>query len=250
MTNKAQKGCLVVHGLTGTPANMIHIAETLQASGYVVKAPLLAGHGVNLKTLGESTWQQWYESVLDAYQSLAREVDKIFFAGLSMGALLGLKLAADIGHSLKALVLLAPPFKLRPLFRWVVIPSVRYTPVRFFLKSTAKNFEKSVLDPEGRKIYRQNSLHRMPAPAVFECQDLQRHVAKQLPKITQSLLLIQGRQDHLADPHGLLEIRKKVSSNFVDIVLLDRSAHVVTMDYDREEVSKRVVEFFESFGNA
>lgn len=245
-----KKGCLVIHGLTGTPANMQTITETLQGRGYIVKNPLLKGHGVDLKTLTKSSWQDWYETVVKAHEELSKEADAIFFVGLSMGALLGLKLAIDIGHSLKGLALLGVPFIARPLLRYLVIPGVRYTPLRFFITSVAKNFEKSVLDPKGREVYRQNSLPRMPCRCVFQTQNLVKLIRKDLVKITQPLLLLHGHQDHLADPRGLLEIQCGVSSPIVEIVPLENSAHVITVDYEREKVANRVVEFFENIASA
>lgn len=224
---------------------MTSVVKALEANGFKVRAPLLAGHGVNLKILSETTWPEWYESLKDAYALLSKEAEEIYFVGISMGALLGLKLAADLGNSLKAAAILSPPFVVRPLFRFIVLPGVRYTPLRFFIRSVAKNFEKSVCDPEGREFYRRNSISRMPAAGAFSCQDLVGLLRRELHKIRQPLLLMQGRRDHLADPQGLLEIRRGVSSSKVDLVLLDRSAHVLTVDYDKEEAAKRVLEFFE-----
>lgn len=241
-----KKGCLIVHGLTGTPANMESVVLALKSRGYIVKAPLLAGHGGNLEMLMQTRWPDWYASVLAAWRDLSKQADEIYFVGLSMGALLGLKLAADLGNSLKAAAILAPPFVVRPIFRCVVLPGVRYTPLRFVIRSVAKNFEKSVCNAQGREFYRRNSIARMPASGVFSCQDLVRLLRKSdLKKIRQPLLLLQGRRDHLADPRGLLQIKKGVSSSKVDLVLLDRSAHVLTVDEEKEEVARRIIDFFE-----
>lgn len=239
------KACLVVHGLTGKPANMNSVAEALKAKGYLVKIPLLAGHGGDFKTLCQSTWEDWYASLRETYEALAAEADEIYFVGLSMGALLGLKLAVDVGPGLKAAAILAPPFMVRPIFRYLILPSVRYTPLRFFIRSVAKNFEKSVLDPEGRAIYKANSFQRMPSSCVFQTQNLVWLLKTELHKIRQPLLLMQGRKDHLADPRGLLEIKRGVASSKVEISLFDRSAHVVTVDYEKEAVAKKIIDFFE-----
>lgn len=242
----SRKGCLVIHGLTGTPANLECVTEALRQKGFLVKAPLLAGHGENLAQLSHTSWKDWYATVVENFESLRSEAGEIYFAGLSMGALLGLKLATDKGEAIKGLALLGIPFRVRPLFRCLVIPAVRYTPLRFFVRSVAKNFEKSVLDPEGRKQYRANSIARMPAHGVFETQKLKWIVEKDLSKITQPLLLIHGQKDHLADPKGLFEIKVKVSSALVDIVMLKNSAHVLTVDYEKKEAAQRVADFFAS----
>lgn len=244
------KGCLVIHGLSGMPANVEVVTELLRSKGYLVKAPLLAGHGDGLEILKKSTWPEWYATVRQAYEELRQETKQIYFVGLSMGALLGLKLAIDLDRGLKALALLAPPFEVRPLFRFLVIPGVRYTPLRFFIKSVAKNFEKSVLDPHGREQYRQNSLPRLPSKGVFQTQDLVRLIRKGLPQVHQPLLLILGHKDHLVDPCGLLEIQRKVSSKKIEMVLIEHSAHVLTCDYEREKIAQTVFSFFETVANA
>lgn len=239
-----KKGCLVIHGLTGTPANLAPVIKVLQERGFAIEAPLLKGHGNSLETLSRSRWRDWYGSVLESLETLSKKVDAVYFAGLSMGALLGLKLAIDQGERIKALALLGVPFLARPLFRFIVIPGVRYTPLRLFIRSVAKNFEKSVLDPEGREEYRAHSLARMPGPGVYETQKLKKTVARDLKKITQPLLLLHGVKDHIADPKGIFQIRKQVSSQMVDIVLLKNSAHVLTMDHERWEAARRVGDFF------
>ncbi|MDO8528134.1 MAG: alpha/beta fold hydrolase [Deltaproteobacteria bacterium] len=246
---KAKKGCLIIHGLTGTPANLLPITDALKAKGYLVKAPLLAGHGVDLKTLSVTTWQDWYGSLVRAHDELSREVDQIFFVGLSMGALLGLKLAEDGANNIKAMALLGLPLKLWPLFDCLIIPLVRYTPLRFSIRSTPKNFEKSVLDPKGREIYRQNSLCRMPAPAAFQIQDLAKIVERDLNKMNQPLLLLHGHHDHLVDPKGMLTLKKKVASKQVEIVMLEHSGHVLPLDYDRDIVVQKIINFFDSHAN-
>ncbi|MDP2600690.1 MAG: alpha/beta fold hydrolase [Deltaproteobacteria bacterium] len=244
------KACLVVHGLTGTPQNMGPLITALEKAGYRVKAPLLNGHGEGLKKLAETPWQEWYGLIARCHNELKRDSKKVFFAGLSMGSLLGLKLAEEVGNDLDGLALLGVPWKLKPLFKYLVIPGIRYTPLRWIIRSTAKNFEKSVIDPQGRELYRSHSLARMPGTAVFQMMDMLSIVKKELAKVTQPLLMIHGAKDHLADPKGMLEIRNGVSSKKVEIVMMENSAHVLTVDYDKEAVVKKVVTFFDSLSTA
>lgn len=245
-----KKGCLLIHGLTGTPANLAPIQQALEAKGYLVKAPLLAGHGIDVATLSRSTWQQWVASAEQALAELKRGADSIYCAGLSMGGLVSLKLAADSGNNIKALALMGVPIHVDPFYRYFLIPVIRYTPFRWIVRSVPKNFEKAVLDPIGRKEYYEHSLHRMPGPAVFSMQDFVKRVKKDLPKITQPLLLIHGISDQVADPRSVEEIRRAVASNQTKMAMMGRSGHVVTMDYEREIVAERVVEFFEQISLA
>ncbi len=239
------KACLVVHGLTGVPENMASIVEGLQAAGFEVATPLLAGHGKDFATLEKTTWQEWYDSANAAASELLKTHDSIYYVGLSMGSLLGLKLAADLGSKIQALALLATPFKLHAYFR-CIIPLVRYTPLRWLIRSTAKNYEKSVYDPKGREIYKTQGLNRMPSRCVFQTDNLQKETAKLLSKITQPLLLIAGAKDHLVDASGMLMIKNGVGSKEVAIEHFKESAHVLPFDYGNQELAQKIVDFFKS----
>ena len=90
-----RSGVLLIHGLTGTPTEMRLVAKGLNRNGFTVHGMQLAGHCGSEEDLLETGWHDWYRSVCEAADKLRGEVDHMFVAGLSMGALLALKLAAD-----------------------------------------------------------------------------------------------------------------------------------------------------------
>ena len=103
-------GVLLIHGLTGTPNEMRILANGLHKAGFTVYAIQLAGHCGTEEDLCKTTWQDWYQSVKDGADFLAKHVDNVFVAGLSMGALLALKLASDRPEQIKGVGVLAPTF--------------------------------------------------------------------------------------------------------------------------------------------
>ena len=54
---------LLVHGFTGSPAEMTLLAEALHRQGYSVEVPLLQGHGTCLEDLVPLRPQQWIEQL-------------------------------------------------------------------------------------------------------------------------------------------------------------------------------------------
>ena len=90
-----RSGVLLIHGLTGTPTEMRFVAKGLNRNGFTVHGMQLAGHCGTEEDLLATGWHDWYRSVCEAADKLRAEVDHMFVAGLSMGALLALKLAAD-----------------------------------------------------------------------------------------------------------------------------------------------------------
>lgn len=242
----SRKGALLVHGLTGSPGNLEPIAKGLKERGFIVKSPLLAGHGKTLADLHRKTRKDWYDDVVRAYNELSKEVDEIYFVGLSMGGVLGLKLAANGGSPIKALAVLGAPLLLKPLFRSFVVPAVRYSPLRFIIRNNKKNIEKSVLSPQGRIDYRRTSYTHMPSESVFEFVDLADEVRKQLASVHQPLLLLHGKYDHISDPHWLTEIKEHAGSKTIKEVILPNSGHVLPFDNDKEQVVEEIIRFFES----
>lgn len=239
-------GCLLVHGLTSSPGVMNPVRDVLAKAGYLVEAPLLAGHGGTVGDVANSTWQDWYKSLRSAYEKLRHDADKVYYVGLSMGALLGLKLAADEGWGVRALALISVPMKL-PFVAYAEYLVVNYTPLRWVIDSVPKDFEMSVAMPEGREQYRELALDRMPLSGVRQIVALQRSVKESLECITNPMLVVHGEHDPVAPPWNADIIKSEASSDVIEIINYSRSRHVVTLDWDGEDVARRIEEFFKRF---
>ncbi len=100
-----RSGVLLIHGLTGTPSEMRFVGKGLQARGFTVYGVQLAGHCEDEAALVATGWRDWYASVADATRRLRPQVDQLFVAGLSMGAVLALHLAASEPESVAGIAL-------------------------------------------------------------------------------------------------------------------------------------------------
>lgn len=243
---RAEKGCLVLHGLTGTPAVVDSVTDALKKAGFVVKAPMLAGHGTNPEALLNTSWQDWYGSALEAYKELEPQVKRVYCVGISLGSLLGLKLAVEWRWSIRALACISTPIKLATFVR-VAFPLVWHTPIKHIYKFQSKDYMTSVADPEGRERYKEMSYDRMPLRSVAEIRLLQDVLKKELSTMATPLLMVHAKRDTVAPISNVDEIKKLVKSTIVEKLILERSHHVVTLDYERELVAGSVVDFFERF---
>lgn len=240
------KGCLVIHGLTGTPATVAILQQKLIAADFRVVAPCLAGHGGTVEELGNTSWRDWYETVRIAFGTLRREVEKVYYAGISLGALLGLKLALDEGWGVRAMALLSTPLALSWLER-AAIPAVRYSPLRWIIRSVPKDYARSVGDREGRRIYKEFSLPAIPTRSVYEITKLQRFLAGELHRVSNPILLAHGKGDCVAPLKNVRMVKDLVASDIVETAIFPQSRHVLTLDVDREMVASTVVDFFKRF---
>src|SRR5436309_12471118 len=85
LQEEGSHGVLLLHGFGDTPQTLSLLARRLARSGYGVFAPLLPGHGRNMRAFRRSRAAEWIDA---ARQSLARmrtRYDTISVLGLSMG---------------------------------------------------------------------------------------------------------------------------------------------------------------------
>src|SRR6266704_4039890 len=101
-------GVLLIHGLGGTPLELKSIARGLSASGFTVHCCQLAGHCGSEPDLLATGWRDWFASVEKALAVLEQRCSTIVVGGLSMGAILALRLAAVHPIRVHGLALYAP----------------------------------------------------------------------------------------------------------------------------------------------
>jgi len=216
------------------------------ASDFKVSLPLLPGHGAGVNDLDRITWREWYETVRAAYVELRRDVEKVYLAGLSLGSLLGLKLAMDEGWGIRALALMGLPLKFAFGVR-AAIGAIRYSPLHWIVHSIASKWELNVAKPESRELYGQFAPSRVSLHAVYQVMDLQKTLQRELHKISNPLLLLYGKRDVTAPPFNATLARKLVSSDVVETKFFERSRHVLTIDWDEKEVKESILDFFLRF---
>lgn len=103
-------GVLLIHGLTGTPNEMQILGRGLHRAGFTVYGVQLAGHCGDNADLVKTGWQDWYRSVEQGAQRMFEHVDTLFAGGLSMGAVLALKLAAEHADAIRGVGVYGPTF--------------------------------------------------------------------------------------------------------------------------------------------
>jgi len=101
-------GALLCHGFTGSPATLRPWAEYLAAAGLTVSLPRLPGHGTTWQEMSRTRWEDWHAEIERAFAELQGHTSEIFAMGISMGACLALRLAAQHGPEVAGLVLVNP----------------------------------------------------------------------------------------------------------------------------------------------
>ncbi|OCG40743.1 alpha/beta hydrolase [Gilliamella sp. Bif1-4] len=256
-----KNGVLLIHGLTGTPNEMRILANGLNKAGFTVYAIQLAGHCGTEEDLCKTTWQDWYKSVQDGTNYLAQHVDNVFVAGLSMGALLALKLAADRPEQIKGVGVLAPtfcydgwsmPFWAKKLFFLLVyFKKLGIFQKKVFIEKPPYGLK----DERIRAVVSESMLSGdaataglagNPFPALAEMQLLAKTMRKQLPQVTSPCLIMHSGNDDIANIETNAKLVEKSVSGSTKLVVLNDSYHLITIDSQRREVIKECASFFDN----
>jgi carboxylesterase len=239
---------LLIHGLSGTPYEMRYLGERLAAGGGArVCGVRLAGHAGAPEELGAATHAQWYESVVEGFEELRRYGDPVVVIGLSMGAVLAARLAADQREAVAGVVMLSPAFFL-PL--WVRGPLRALRTLgpladRIYLRSKGADIH----DAAARSVH--PSARLMPLSAVLELLKLSTAVRPRLGRVTQSTLVIHSRRDHTCPMRRNVDfLLGHLGSAQKRAVILEDSFHVITVDSEKERVASDVIDFVNVFRTA
>ncbi len=224
---------LCLHGLTGTPYEVRPVAEQLVARGVRARGPWMAGHEEGVEVLAKTPWQDWVEVARGELAALRVEHDRVFLVGMSMGGLVGLRLAQT--EEVDAIVVIGTPLVLAP-------PIPQLLPLlRRFVSSRPKKDGSDIRDPAARA--RHPSLPMMPLAAVAEMIALQSVVIRDLAKVRAPILVTHGRLDRTARPRDAERILKEVGSSDKELFYLERSGHVATVDYDGPALARAAADF-------
>jgi carboxylesterase len=228
-------GVVLCHGFTGMPGSMRPWAEALAAAGHTVRVPLLPGHGTTWQDANRCTWQQWYGELAAAVDAVRERCEHTFVAGLSMGGTLVLRLAEERGEDIAGIVVVNPSLfttrrdaKLLPMLRRVV-PSL--PPVGNDIKKAG------VVEP---------AYGRTPVRAAYELTKLWTLTNAELAKITQPLLVLTSRDDHVVEPANSAHLLAGVGSTDTQQVWLEDSYHVATMDNDLPLIVEETLTFIKA----
>lgn len=248
-------GFLLVHGLGGTPVELRFVAQGLARAGYTVYCCQLSGHCGSLEDLRESTWPRWYASVEDAHDRLRKQCSTIIAGGLSMGAILALRLAQQRPESVHGLSLFAPTLRLdgwsMPWYKHLLY-YIRPTPLNLDL-NLAERPPYGIKDERIRNVVlssmmsgdsTQAGVFSTPIRAFAEFNTLVAAVRPRLKQITAPTLVVHPRDDDIASIGNALELQRKLGG-LVEMVVLDDSYHIVTLDRQRHVVVDRTIAFAE-----
>ena len=232
-----ETGCLLIHGFTGSPAEMRPLGEFLAGKGYTVLGIRLTGHGTKIEDMNRVTWQDWSNSVLDGWHLLQPNTKRIYLIGLSMGGVLTLYHASFLPAA--GLVSLSTPYEMEPDPRLKILPL--YSRIIPFTSKGEPDWQ----DPD--LVEDHFSYDMYPTKALVQLVRLLEVMRASLPEIKIPAYLVHAKKDQGVPPHNLEKIAQALGTpqDKIRKLLLENSGHVVTRDLDQDLVFQGIHQFIQ-----
>lgn len=235
----ARGAVLLLHGFTGSPWEVRPLGESLAARGYRVLAPKLPGHGTSPEAMLYVRHTDWEREVERALEELSAS-GPVLVAGLSMGALLSLLLAARFPNRVKALALMAPALKLRSRGARV-LEALKVFERHPFDEVWVRKYASDVEDDEARRSA--PVLPKYPAARLRDMFALQGLAEKAISQVACPSLVLVAENDHVIDVAAASALPKRLKRS--RLVSFQRGFHLMPRDVDRARVAAEVGAFFD-----
>ena len=227
---------------------MTPVAERL-AGRYPLWVSRVAGHDTTPADLAQTSWRDWYRSAETGLDALLAVRPRVVVIGLSMGALLAMRLAIEQTTAIAGLALLSPAMEVRRISWWLQTPidlaaalDERSPLARQLLAKIA--FPKrgsDIADAEVRRTH--PGYKRVPLRALLNLSRLQQAALAHARVITQPTLVIHSVQDHTCPVAATQAMYDTLPSTKKRLILLEDSFHVMTVDREHARVLDEVDTF-------
>ena len=235
---RARIGIVLVHGFTGSPVSLRPLAELLARRGFAIELPLLPGHGTTWREMLPTRYDDWRAEVVASAKRLSARTESIVLCGLSMGGTLSLDVASGGDVTAAGVVTINAQIldrtgivvKLGP---WLekIFPAVPAAAAGLRSNDIAK-------PGAGEQAY-----GWVPSAAGNSLLRALPRVRAQVERLTCPVLVAYSRQDHSVSPENSKRLLSLIPSTDRTELVLERSYHVATLDYDLELIEERVTAF-------
>ncbi|WP_404454151.1 alpha/beta fold hydrolase [Virgibacillus necropolis] len=228
-----ERAVLLLHGFTGHTADVRMLGRYLEKKGYTCHAPIYRGHGKPPEDLIDATPEQWWEDVRGAYNHLKNlGHTEIAVVGLSLGGVLGLKLAYS--EIVKGVIPMCAPMFFD-----------NETQLTIGFKTFAKEYKQ--LEGKNNDIIEEeiNSLMNQSASMFEQLGQLITDVKGNVDTIYTPAFVVQAEKDEMINTESATYIYENIESDIKDIKWYENSGHVITLDKKKEQLHEDIYDFLE-----
>ena len=251
--NKCKRAVLLFHGMTGSPYEMKKMGKALFDADFDVFCYCLPGHGtspINIKTV---KWQDWYNDSVLHYKELTQKYDEVYLGGLCLGAVLAIAIAEEY-RDVRGIVSLSTTLFLDgwtiPWYNFFM-PIGVHTILRYYYSFPEREpygLKNELLRKKIAALQKRNTeaLDNYPMSCIYELLKFSKLTRKNISKVTAPILLMHAKEDDLTSTKSAEFVYNNISSKIKNYIKLKNSYHLIVMDYERDYVFEKSIEFFNS----
>lgn len=235
-------GVLALHGFGATPQEVDLVIGIARELGLAALAPLLPGHGTSVLDLARTRFSHWLMAAERALFQLAAEHGQVIVIGSSMGSLIALDLAVDFPDRVLGVGVLGSPIRLPWPYPSLALAAIEWLGIPDF---TLPKSAPDILDPEGRRT--QVTYSEQPAHAGNEVRRAGRRVEGRLGVVSCPAFVAHGRHDRVCPVSNarIVHARLGTPASEKELLILERSHHIITRDVERGILHTRLRAFIE-----
>jgi carboxylesterase len=239
----AKTAVLCLHGYTGRPGDLRYQAEKLASAGIAVSVPRLPGAGTDLEDLSSTSRGDWRRRAYDSWLDLRSVYESVSILGYSMGGLLALDLADDVGP--EKLVLLAPAlFTTHKLMRFTAL----LAPFAGVLPELNTGWTPGDEDDEETREHGQRYWTRRDLRSAAQLFRLQGEVRRKLRKIRTPVFSIISRRDKSVPAEVNQLLNRQLPEGLSRTLVLKNCGHDIPQGADRLLVADSVINWLSAAG--
>ena len=254
--NKCKRAVLLFHGMTGSPYEMKKMGKALFDADFDVFCYCLPGHGtspINIKTV---RWQDWYDDSVLHYKELTQKYDEVYLGGLCLGAVLAIAIAQEY-QNVRGIVSLSTTLFLDgwtiPWYNFFM-PIGVHTILRYYYSFPEREpygLKNETLRRKIAALQKRNTeaLDNYPMSCIYELLKFSKQTQKNIAKVTAPILLMHAKEDDLTSTRSAKFVYRNISSKTKNYIKLENSYHLIVMDYERDYVFEKSIEFFNSLSD-
>jgi len=255
--HRQKPAVLLLHGLSGNPLELQHLARRLRDNGYFVESSPIPGYafGTRERAYDMGTWREWLNVALERFDALSAAHESVFISGLCIGAVLAMMVALERPGQVSGLSLISTTLAYdgwaTPWYRSLVNLGY-HTPLRNMISIAEKH-------PYGLKnermrdwVARAMASHgdsaagaaRLPLTGIYQAQRMIKTVRQRMSEIHAPALVLHAVEDDVASPKSAEFVASHIGSEEIRTVLFNNSYHMLTLDNDRDAVAEETLGFF------
>ena len=225
------KKVLFLHGFTGAPLTFAPQIRAAIDVGYDVSAPLLPGHGTEIAEMVPTRYEDYFSACMDALEEISAGDRLVTVVGISMGGTLALDLALADARVDK--LILINPLVVPPADSFIALLEAALAQGI----QIAPGIGSDIADPS----VHEDSYDGSPVAAALSLYRAADKLYGRVSALQIPVLLFNSQTDHVVLGESGLYLAEHVAN--LRRVVLERSYHVATLDYDRDVITAGMLEF-------